>query len=94
MENKRNDFKNLKNFETFQELPFYNLPIEKPYIKRLNNIDLLHEIPFPNELGILKTYKAFESYARSYNIEVIDSKDLSFHLTINKSGTEDLFKGL
>ena len=30
----------------FQELPFYNAPVEKPYIKHLNNIDLLHELPF------------------------------------------------
>ena len=37
-----------------QELPFYNVPIEKPYIKRLNNIDLLHELPLYNELGIAK----------------------------------------
>ena len=30
----------------FQELPFYNASVEKPYIKHLNNIDLLHELPF------------------------------------------------
>ena len=30
----------------FQELPLCNTSIEKPRIKRLNNIDLLHEIPF------------------------------------------------
>ena len=30
----------------FQELPFCNTFIEKPRIKRLNDIDLLHEIPF------------------------------------------------
>ena len=30
----------------FQELPFYNEPIEKPCIKHLNNIDLLHELLF------------------------------------------------
>ena len=59
----------------FQILPFYNDPIKKAYIKCLNNIDLLHELPFFNELSIVKTSKAFRIYARSYGIEVIDSKD-------------------
>ena len=30
----------------FQEVAFYNVPIEKPYIKRINNIDFLHELSF------------------------------------------------
>ena len=30
----------------FKELPFYNKLIEKPKIKRLNNIDQLAELPF------------------------------------------------
>ena len=30
----------------FQELPFYNILIEKPHIKYLKNINLLHELPF------------------------------------------------
>ena len=30
----------------FQELPFYNVPIEKPRIKYLNNIDLLNKLRF------------------------------------------------
>ena len=51
-----------------QELPFYNASIEKPYIKRLNKIDLLHELPFYNELNIVKISKAFRGYARSYRI--------------------------
>ena len=30
--------------ELFPELPFYNALIEKPKIKHLRNIDLLHEL--------------------------------------------------
>ena len=30
----------------FEELPFYNTFIEKPCIKRLKNLDLMHELPF------------------------------------------------
>ena len=78
----------------FQELLFYNVPIEKPYTTRLNNIDLLHELTFYNKLGIVKTPKAFKEYARSYNIELIDSKDPSIQLTISKSSLINLFKDL
>ena len=39
----------------FEEIPFYNALLEKSFIKRLNNMDLLHELPFYNELGIVKT---------------------------------------
>ena len=55
----------------FKKLPFYNASIEKPYIKRLNNIDLLGKLPFYNESNILKTLKAFRGFTRSYKIEII-----------------------
>ena len=35
----------------FKELPFYNTFIEKPHIKHLKNIDLLHEVTFYDELN-------------------------------------------
>ena len=34
----------------FQELLFYNTSNEKPRIKCLKNIDLLHELPFYDKL--------------------------------------------
>ena len=54
----------------FQELPFYNTFIEKPHIKRLKNIDLLHELPFYDGLSTTKYEKRFKRYARSYRIEI------------------------
>ena len=30
----------------FQILPFYNVLFQKPKIKHLSNIELLHELPF------------------------------------------------
>ena len=38
----------------FKELPFYNKPIEKP-VKSLKNIDPLVELPFYEQLSIMKT---------------------------------------
>ena len=45
----------LSNVDYFKELPFFNVPIEKPKIKRLKNIDLSYELPFNNQLNIIKT---------------------------------------
>ena len=38
----------------FKELPFYNKPIEKPKVKRLKNIDRLAELPFYEQLSVIK----------------------------------------
>ena len=92
----------------FEQLIFYNDSIEEQYIKCLNNIDMLPERPFYNELKtskvkhhsknikkiIVKTSKAFRQYPRSYKIEIIDSKHLSVQLTISKPNIEDLFKDI
>ena len=39
----------------FKELPFYNKPIKNPKVKRLKNIDQLAELPFYEQLSIMKT---------------------------------------
>ena len=66
----------------FQGLPFYNVLIEKTSIKRLKNIDLLHELPFYAKLNNVKISQAFRRFARSYKIAA------------SKSSIEDLFKDL
>ena len=76
----------------FQKLPFYNVLIEKPRIKRLKNLDLLHELPFYDKLSIFKISKAFKRYARSYKIEIIDSKDPLVQLKASKSNIKYFLK--
>ena len=44
----------------FKELLFYNKPIEKPKVKRLKNIDQLAELPFYEQLSVIKTNKRLE----------------------------------
>ena len=51
----------------FEELPLHNALIKKPYIKHLNNIDLLCEPTFYNELNIVKTSIAFRGYTQLVN---------------------------
>ena len=77
----------------FKELPFSNALIKNPYIKHFDNIDMLREIPFHKERSA-KTLIAFKKYARSYRIEIVDSKDPSYQLTISKPGIKTLFKDL
>ena len=59
----------------FQILPFYNTFIERPEIKKLSNVQLLKELPFYDELSIVKNNSTFSVYARSYKIEIVDKKD-------------------
>ena len=78
----------------FQELLFYNKYIEKPKIKRLKNIDLLSELPFYEELNLIKTNHAFRGYAMSYKVEIVEKKDPLIQLEASKTSIKDLFKDL
>ena len=84
----------LSNVDYFKELPFFNVSIEKPKIKRLKNVDLLAELPFYDQLNIIKTDQAFSGYARSYKVEIVERKDLIVQLEASKLSTKDLFSNL
>ena len=60
--------------EYFKELPFYKKPIKKPKQKRLKNIDRLVELPFYKQLSVTKLNQAFQGYAMSYKVELIEKK--------------------
>ena len=78
----------------FKELPFYNKPIKKPKVKRLKNIDRLAELPFYEQLSVIKTNQAFRGYAMSYKVEVIERKDPIVELEVSKSSIKNLFNDL
>ena len=58
----------------FKELPFYNNPIRKLKIKCLKNIFQLAELPFLEQLSIIKTNQTFRVYAMLYEVEIIEKK--------------------
>ena len=58
----------------FQVLPFCNTFIEKLEVKKLSNVKLLQELPFYNELSIVRNNSAFSGYARSFKVEIVDKK--------------------
>ena len=68
--------------------------MKKTKIKHLSNIELLHELPFYDELSIVEISKAFKRYGRSYKVEIIDSKDPLAQLEASKSSITDLFKDI
>ena len=86
------DEKEAKQF--FQRLPFYDMFVEKPRIKRIRNINLLHKLPFYDELNILKISKAVKRYARSYKTEILHLKVPLVQLESSKSCIKYLFKDL
>ena len=80
--------------EYFKEIPFYKKPIKKPKQKRLKNIDRLVELPFYKQLSVTKLNQAFQGYAMSYKIELIEKKDPIVQLEASKSSIKDLFSDL
>ena len=78
----------------FQILPFHNTFIEKPEVKKLSNIKLLQELPFYDELNVVKSSNAFSGYVRSYKVEIVDHKDPLVQLQATKSSIQDLFKDI
>ena len=78
----------------FHEVPTYGKHIEKSRVKCLKNIDLLSELPFYEELNVIKTNHAFRGYAMSYKVEIIEKKDPIKQLEASKSSIKDLFSDL
>ena len=78
----------------FKELPFYNKPIKKPKVKRLKNIDRLAELPFYEQLSVIKTDQAFKGYAMSYKVEIVEKKDPIVQLKASKLNIKNVFSDL
>ena len=74
----------------FKELPFYNKPIKKPKVKCLKNIDRLAELPFYEQMSVIKADKVFRGYAMSYKVEIIEKKGPIVQLEASKLSIKDL----
>ena len=76
----------------FKKLPFYNKPIEKPKVNCLKNIDRLLELPFYEQLSVIKTDQAFSGYAMSYKVKITERKDpiIQFQFSDKNSGKSQI----
>ena len=80
--------------EIFKLLPFYGSYIEKPKVKKLNNVQLLKELPFSDKLSIVKNKTSFSDYAQSYKIEIVDKRDVIVQLKTSEISIKEFFKDL
>ena len=55
---------------------------------------MLSELPFYEELNVIKTNHPFRRYAISYKIELVEKKDPINQLEASKSSIKDLFSDL
>ena len=77
-----------------KKLPFFSKSTEKTKVKRLKNIDQLIELPFYEQLSVIKTNQTFSGYAMSYKVKIIERKDPGIQLEASKSSIKDLFSDL
>ena len=78
----------------FKELSFYNKPIEKPKVRRLENIDRFARLPFYEQLSAIKTDQTFKGYAMLYKVEIIERKYPIVQLQASKSSIKDSLSDL
>ena len=78
----------------FKELPFYNKRMKLPKVKRLKNIDQSIELPFYEQLDVIKTDQAFKGYAMSYKVDITEKKDPILQLKASKLSIKNLFSNL
>ena len=78
----------------FKILPFYNTFIHKLKVRKLNNVQLLKQLPFYDELSIVKNKIAFSGSAQSYKIEIFDKKDVVVQLKASEIVIKQLFRDL
>ena len=55
---------------------------------------MLSELPFYEEMNIIKTNHTFRGYAEGYKVEMIENKDPINQLQASKSSIKDLFSDL
>ena len=77
--------------DNFKELSFYNKPIKKTKVKRLKKTDQLAELPFYEQLSVIKRNQVFRGYATSYKVEIIEKKDPIVQLEASKPSIKNLF---
>ena len=78
----------------FKILPFYGIYIDKPKVKKLNNVQLLQELPFYDKLNIVESKTAFSGYAQSYKIDIVAKRDVIVQLKSSEISIVELFKDL
>ena len=91
---KKAKIKQLTIKKLLQEQPFCKQPIKKPGIKKLSHQELLCELPFYDDINILRNERTFRGYAETYKVEIINNRNLSDLLSVIKNSIKNLFDEL
>ena len=86
---------NLENKSLLKILPFYNVLIDfvkRDVVKKFSNVELMSELPFYRDLSVREASEAFNSYAKSFRVEIVDGKDPMIQLYSSKRCISELFK--
>ena len=91
---KKAKIKQLNIKKLLQEQAFYKQPIMKPRIKKLINQELLRQLPFYDEVNILRNERTFRGYAKIYKVKIINNRKLTDLLSVIKNRIKNLFDEL
>ena len=74
--------------------PFCKESIKKARVEKLNNNELLHELPFSDDINISRKKMAYKKYAETYEVEIINGKSLSDSMSMSENSIKNLFDDL
>ena len=80
--------------EYFKKLPFYSNSIKKPNVKFLSNIGRLAELPFYEQLNVIKTNQVFQRICKVVQSWNNLKKDPIVLSEASKSSIKNLFSDL
>ena len=80
--------------DSFKELLIYNKHIKKRKIKCLKNTDFLSELPFYEELNLIKKIRHLEDMQWFIELKKLRKKDPIKQLQTSKSNIKDFFSDL
>ena len=86
--------KQLNTDDLLSEQPFFKQPIRKPCVKKSSNHELLQVLWFYDVINVLRKARAFKKYAETYEVEIINSKNLLDLLSVSKNNIKNLFDEL
>ena len=60
----------------------------------MKSYELLHELPFYDDINISRKERVFRGYAETYKVEVINNASLSDSVSVSKNSIKKLFDEL
>ena len=60
----------------------------------MKSFELLRELPFYDDINILRKERVFKRYGKTYKVEIINNRSLSDSLSVSKNSIKILFDEL